>query len=388
MRYFYTTTNWLVFMNWIPSSAALNKFSLIVLILWSSWASAQLLPLSPKATVSVLTCATGNASYSLFGHTALRISDPNQSLDVVYNYGAFDFSTPNFVAQFAKGDLQYFVVAHSYLDFINQYQYEERSVYEQKLRIALPLKQHLFDQLNHTLQSEERFYTYKFIDKNCTTMVVDLLNDALGSKVITKTKASDSTYRSVLFPYFNHHFYEQLGTSIIFGTKVDEKATTLFLPFDLLESLTSAKFHNQALSEPVASLLTVTPSIPNSWWNNAYTYGAFLLVLVFWRKRSVMLTFLTLMGILGLFFLFMGCYSLHPELANNYNVLLFNPALLLLVFFVFQKNKKATQWLVYINWGCFLLYTILLVNKAPFLFLFPLIGVTSFLVYRIHQNNK
>uniref|UniRef100_UPI00261C8AA2 lipoprotein N-acyltransferase Lnb domain-containing protein n=1 Tax=Flavobacterium sp. TaxID=239 RepID=UPI00261C8AA2 len=116
-------------MNWIPSSSVLNKFSLFIVILWSSWASAQLLPLSPKATVSVLTCATGNESYSLFGHTALRISDPSQSLDVVYNYGEFDFSTPNFVAKFAKGDLQYLVIAHAYLDFINQSQYEGRSVY-------------------------------------------------------------------------------------------------------------------------------------------------------------------------------------------------------------------------------------------------------------------
>lgn len=375
-------------MKWIPSSAVLNKFSLFVVILWSSWTSAQLLPLSPKATVSVLTCATGNESYSLFGHTALRISDPSQSLDVVYNYGAFDFSTPNFVAKFAKGDLQYFVIAHAYLDFINQYQYEGRSVYEQKLRISTPLKQRLFDQLNQTLQSEDRFYTYKFIDKNCTTMIVDLLNNALGDQVITKTNATDTTYRSVLFPYFNHHFYEQLGTSIIFGTKVDEKATTLFLPFELLESLKVTKFKQQALSEPVVSLLTITPITPHSWWNNAYTYGAFLLLLAFWKKRSVTLAFLTLMGILGLFFLFMGCYSLHPELANNYNALLFNPLLLLLVFFVVQKNKKATQWLAYVIWGCFLIYTIILLTKAPFLFLLPLTGITSFLVYRIQRGTK
>ncbi|MCZ8229320.1 DUF4105 domain-containing protein [Flavobacterium sp.] len=375
-------------MNWIPSSSVLNKFSLFVVILWSSWTSAQLLPLSPKATVSVLTCATGNESYSLFGHTALRISDPSQSLDVVYNYGAFDFLTPNFVAKFAKGDLQYFVIAHSYLDFINQYQYEGRSVYEQKLRISTPLKQRLFDHLNHTLQSEERFYTYKFIDKNCTTMVVDLLNNVLGDKVITKANATDATYRSVLFPYFDHHFYEQLGTSIIFGTKVDEKATTLFLPFELLESLKVTKFKQQDLSEPVVSLLTIAPITPHSWWNNAYTYGAFLLLLVFWNKRNVTLAFLTLMGILGLFFLFMGYYSLHPELANNYNVLLFNPVLLLLVFFVIQKNKKAMQWLAYVIWGCFLIYTIILLNKAPFLFLLPLIGITYFLVYRIQQGTK
>lgn len=385
MRYFYTATNWLVFMTRTSAATAFNNFLLLVFFLWSLSTSAQLLPLSPKATVSVLTCATGNESYSLFGHTALRISDPSQGLDVVYNYGAFDFSTPNFVAKFAKGDLDYFVVAHSYLDFISQYQYEGRSVYEQKLHLALPVKQRLLNRLNNTLQTEERFYTYKFIDKNCTTMVVDLLNEVLGTKVITKTKATDMTYRSVLFPYFKHHFYEQLGTSIIFGTKVDEKATTLFLPFDLLESLKVTKYQNKNLSEPVVSLLTVAPITARSWWNNAYTYGALLVLLVFWKKRSVALAFLTLMGVLGVFFLFMGWYSLHPELANNYNVLLFNPALLLLVFFVRQKNKKATQWLIYFTWACLLMYTLLLINKAPFWLLLPLLGVSSIVTYRIYK---
>lgn len=369
--------------------ARLSKINLSVLIFLSSIVvSAQLAPLSPKATVSVLTCATGNESYSLFGHTAVRIADPEQFLDIVYNYGAFDFSTPNFVAKFAKGDLQYFVVADSFSEFIGRYQYEGRSVYEQKLRLSLPLKQQLFDQLNKTLQSEERFYTYKFIDRNCTTMVVDLLNQTIGTKAITKKDATKKTYREVLFPYFKNHFYEQLGTSSIFGTKVDQKATTLFLPFDLLESLKITKYKNEPLSEPVVSLLTVAPTTPHSWWNNAYTYGAFLLLLVFWKKRSVGLLFLTVMGILGLFFLFMGWYSLHPELANNYNVLLFNPTLLVLVFFVLQKNIKAIKWISYVNWGCFLLYTIVLINKAPFWFLLPLIGVTSFVIYRINKENR
>ena len=369
--------------------ARLSKINLSVLIFLSSIVvSAQLAPLSPKATVSVLTCATGNESYSLFGHTAVRIADPEQFLDVVYNYGAFDFSTPNFVAKFAKGDLQYFVVADSFSEFIGRYQYEGRSVYEQKLRLSLPLKQQLFDQLNKTLQSEERFYTYKFIDRNCTTMVVDLLNQTIGTKAITKKDATKKTNREVLFPYFKNHFYEQLGTSSIFGTKVDQKATTLFLPFDLLESLKITKYKNEPLSEPVVSLLTVAPTTPHSWWNNAYTYGAFLLLLVFWKKRSVGLLFLTVMSILGLFFLFMGWYSLHPELANNYNVLLFNPTLLVLVFFVLQKNIKAIKWLSYVNWVCFLLYTIVLINKAPFWFLLPLIGVTSLVVYRINKENR
>lgn len=366
----------------------LHKTALFLLFTWSALASEQLLPLSPKATVSVLTCATGNESYSLFGHTALRINDPEQFFDVVYNYGAFDFSTPNFVAKFAKGDLQYFVVASSYSDFINQYQYEGRSVYEQKLRLHPSMKQRLLERLQTTLQTEERFYTYKFIDRNCTTMVVDLLKETLGEKIIVKSKLTHTSYRSVLFPYFHQHFYEQLGTSIIFGNKVDQKASTIFLPFELLENLKTSHFQNQKVAFPVQTLLSITPTALYSWWNNAYTYGALLVLLVFWKNRKLILSFLIFMGILGLFFLFMSMYSLHPELANNYNILLFNPALLLMVFFSIRKNQKAIRFLAYFHWVCFAGYTILIVNKAHFLLLLPLIGASSVLVYRLLVKNK
>ena len=81
----------------------------------------------------MLTCGTGNEVYALFGHTAIRITDTPNGIDVVYNYGAFDFSTSNFALKFVKGNLQYFAVANSYNDFIANYTYEKRSVYEQEL---------------------------------------------------------------------------------------------------------------------------------------------------------------------------------------------------------------------------------------------------------------
>ena len=69
-------------------------------------AKSQTLQLSENAQVSVLTCGNGNELYSLFGHTAVRIFDPQTNIDIVYNYGAFDFATPNLDARFSKGDLK------------------------------------------------------------------------------------------------------------------------------------------------------------------------------------------------------------------------------------------------------------------------------------------
>ncbi|HRA73765.1 MAG TPA: DUF4105 domain-containing protein, partial [Flavobacterium sp.] len=204
------------------SSSSLKKIFLFLFLIGTLSSFGQNIILSENARASVITCDTGNESYSLFGHTAIRITDSENNLDVVYNYGAFDFRTPNFVAKFAKGDLQYFAVANTFSDFMGQYTYEQRSVFEQELILPLAYKQKLFDNLTAVLASSESYYTYKFIDKNCTSMVVDILNKTLESKVITKDFDTDKTYRSILFPYFDNFFYEKLGTSIIFGTKVDD----------------------------------------------------------------------------------------------------------------------------------------------------------------------
>ena len=128
------------------NSSFIKKISFIILLsLTINYSFSQNIILSNQAQVSVLTCGTGNESYSLFGHTAVRVSDPKNFIDVVYNYGAFDFGTPNFVLKFIKGDLQYFAIAHSYTDFINDYIYEKRSVYQQELQISKELKQKLFE---------------------------------------------------------------------------------------------------------------------------------------------------------------------------------------------------------------------------------------------------
>lgn len=348
----------------------------------------QNIQLSKDATVSVITCGLGNESYSLFGHTAIRIKDEANFVDAVYNYGAFDFNTPNFVPKFAKGDLQYFAVVHPFTDFISQYTYENRSVDEQELNIPLALKQKLFENLNTSLASGDSHYTYKFIDKNCTSMAIDIINKTLGSTVITKKTDTNLSYRSILYPYFNHHFYEKLGTSIIFGSKVDQLGTKLFLPLELQKSLKLIQYKNQHLAPKNKTLLHFEESHPSSWWNNIYSYLILIALFVIWNKKSIHLAYFTLMGILGLFFLFMGFYSNHLELANNYNVLLFNPALLILVFFYSKQNKLWTYRLALFNLFSLLIYLVFLFNKAHLLIVLPLIVTSVYFLVQITLKNK
>jgi hypothetical protein len=361
----------------------LKKTFFFALLISSVIGFGQNIILSKHAQVSVITCDTGNESYSLFGHTAIRIADTDSNLDVVYNYGAFDFATPNFVAKFAKGDLQYFAVANTFSDFMGQYTYERRSVFEQELIIPLAYKQKLFDNLTAVLSSNESYYTYKFIDRNCTSMVVEMLNKTLGSKVIFKKSDTDKTYRTILYPHFDNFFYQKLGTSVIFGKKVDESGTRIFLPFELLKSLEQTQFENHPISRESKTLLEFKKEAPSSWWDNFYTFAFLLSFIIVINKKSIDLFYLSVMGLLGLFFGFMGFYSSHQELAYNYNILLFNPFLLVLLYFHYTKNKKWIVNLSLVNILFLFIYIIFMLNKIHLLIVVPLILTSLVLLIKI-----
>ena len=361
----------------------LKFFSTILLSLcYAISANAREIVLSEGAKVSILTCGTGNEVYSLFGHTAIRIKDLANNLDIVYNYGAFDFGAPNFTARFTKGNLQYFVTTENFTDFLEQYHFEKRSVYEQELDMPSIKKQALFDRLNAVLISNERFYTYKFIDRNCTNMAVDIVNETLGGEVIVKTSSIELSYRETLYPYFDGHLYEQLGTSIIFGTKVDEKATRLFLPIEFQKSLQKAKYNGKPLSDSGTLLMAYKNKGQFSWFNNWYTYIVLLIVVIVVNKNIISFIYLGILGFIGLFFTIAGWYSEHVELANNYNALLFNPLILLLLFFHFRKHDKLV---VGISLFCILAvaaYLVVIMDKIHLLIVTPIVITNLILFWR------
>ena len=361
----------------------LKLFLLFFTLISLANAKSQTLQLSENAQVSVLTCGNGNELYSLFGHTAVRIFDPQTNIDIVYNYGAFDFATPNFVVRFSKGDLQYFVTSSSFEDFLYSYEYEERSVVEQNIALSASQKQQLFDKLSATLLSNDRFYTYKFIDRNCTTMVVDLLNGIVGKNILKKVDPDDSTYRDVLYPYFDNHFYEQLGTSIIFGTKVDHYAEKVFLPVELFNSVHKATIDNEPLEKSSRTWLKYdNEQVPTSWWNNIYTYLTALVLLVVFNKNGANMLFFLITGLIGTFFLFAGFYSFHGELANNYNALLFNPALLLVVLFFYTKQDLWFYKSAIFCVASIAVYLLFMIGKVYFLIVLPLVVSMTIILIR------
>ncbi len=341
--------------------------------------------LSKKATVSILTCGRGNELYTTFGHTAIRIKDSINNLDVVYNYGAFDFRTENFYLKFVKGNLQYFINASSYEDFMFEYQSEKREVVEQTLTFSLVKKQELFDLLNASLFSEERSYTYKFIDKNCTSMTVDKINKIIGTELIKKVDDKSISYRELLYPYFENHFYYKLGINIIFGAKTDCKAEKLFLPVELMHSLNKAKIDGKPLvtkTETIVKGAELDSSF--SFVNSIYFIITLLILIAITNKKPIFLTYLFIAGLFGLFISLVGFYSLHKEVLWNYNALLFNPLFLILPFLRSEWFRKITI----VCLTMIVIYIVIMITKPHLWMMMPFIIANSYMLFKLLKKAK
>ena len=298
----------------------------------------------------------------------------------------FDFREGNFYLKFVKGDLQYFVAACSYQDFIYEYQSENREVIEQTLNFTLQKKQELFDLLNSSLFSDERFYTYKFIDRNCTTKVVEKINKIIGTPLIQKIDNKSISYREVLYPYFENHFWYKLGINIVFGAKTDAKAEKLFLPIELLHSLDKTVVNGKPLVEKKETIVEeIKQKSSFSFINSIYFISLILLIILLLNNKYITKIYLFISGFLGIFISLLGLYSLHHELLWNYNALLFNPLFLILVF---SKNKKLNKNLLILCAISLGIYLVIMLLKPHIMLMMPFIITASVILWKEFKKNK
>ncbi len=363
----------------------IKKIFLVFVFLLTQIGFSQLTPITTATKISLLTVGTSNEAHSLYGHTAIRINDVSTNFDYIYNYGMFDFSTKNFVLKFVKGDMKYFAAAYPYQDFEYSYRVENRSIYEQVLNLTLEEKQKLFEKLNISLSPESKFYTYKFIDRNCTTKVADVLNEVLDRKPILKENLDENkTYRDVLFPYAAHEFYQKLGINIIFGTKVDQTASKIFLPFDLYENVKKTQYHNKPLVTESKTLFKATKNdLGFSFLDSIYSLVFVLFLIVIFNSKVINIIYFSLLGLLGIFFSLVGFYSFHQEISWNYNVLLFNPFYLILVYFIIKNNPKWIMNTTIFCMSCIGIYLLYMLNKIHLLIVMPFIFANLVLLFRL-----
>lgn len=336
-------------------------------------ANAQQKDLTSNAEVSVLTCGTGDDLYALFGHTALRFKDKSQGIDLVFNYGMFDFDTDNFYLKFIKGDLQYYLAIDQYAEFVNYYSYKDRSITEQKLNLTFEEKKDIWLTVWSQYQSDEKFYHYKFIENNCTTKVVDLLNDYSSYKIETNFESNNKTYREILNSYLQLQYLPQLGINMVFGKKVDKQNALLFLPEQFLAGIEKTNKLQLEKKEVYKTRADRNNAFQISKW---VFFVVVLLLSVFSKNLTLRRIYFTIVGVLGLLILFLQLYSQHMELLSNPFVGVYNP-LYLLFLFSFRKKKFVLNSLTAVS-----IASLFLLSFESFVILLPLILLHFIFIYQ------
>lgn len=220
----------------------LRTYGLCVCLTLCLWTQAH--ELGEGARISLLTCTPGEALYERYGHTALRIYDPETDLDIIFNYGIFDFEVDHFYWKFVKGETWYELGMSSTARFVYSYEREHRPVYEQVLQLTPAQRNAIVAALVNNYRPENRKYLYNFVFDNCATRPYVLITNALRDSIRSDYSGyTGQTYRSFIRHYTGGLTWSNAGINLLFGPRADRPMNSderLFLPEELMYYLQSA----------------------------------------------------------------------------------------------------------------------------------------------------
>ncbi|MDR2951182.1 MAG: DUF4105 domain-containing protein [Prevotella sp.] len=315
--------------------------------------------LSDTAQISLLTSsAWEEAVYALYGHTAIRVCDTTRNLDIVFNYGLFDFNSSNFVFRFVKGDTNYMVGAVQYKYYIEEYRERGVGVTEQIFNLSLKEKQDILDALINNTLPENRVYLYNFFYDNCATRPRDIIEKYVHGEIEYTPTNKSQTYRDLVWECVSIQPWTQFGIDLIIGADADKIISDRqkdFLPYYLMKAYEGSKVKSAdgtvrdfILKEN--RLLTPVESPDKDSHILPLYAGCILLVvtvllsLVVWKKKwfalgKVFDTILFIIaGLAGCVIFFLMFFSIHPCVNPNWNIIWLNPLQLIVAFLFFVKS--------------------------------------------------
>lgn len=333
-----------------------RRFLLIAIIFLSAVLNLKS-QIADSADVYLLTCAPGTETYSIYGHTALRIAIRGTGFDRVYNWGIFDFTTPHFAYRFAKGKLDYMLGAYDYTDFLNEYVTEERSVWSQKINLTTADKKRLFLLINENLKPENIKYRYNFFYDNCSTRVRDILEKSISDSIDCQVPQEKVTFRQLIDQFQGVMPWIDLGADMLLGLQADRKASAreeMFLPLYLKSNMSEWKVIRNNISVKLLDAPQTVVDFPKAevkknhhFITQMVFYAALVLVILITYvlgfpllKKGTDLLVYSAYSVLALLLIFTNLFSEHDALHYNLLILAFNPLLPFLLISLL-RGKKA-----------------------------------------------
>lgn len=315
--------------------------------------------LSDEAQVSLITILPGDAIYSLWGHSAIRVRDPAQGIDLAYNYGTFDFRNPlSFVATFAYGKLDYHLSVHSYptAAYVSWTQ-QERTVIEQILLLSVSQRNRLYQYLRTNALPENRVYRYNFLFDNCSTRVRDAFERVLGDSIrFAADREHVQTFRQLISPYAAGRPILRFVMNLGMGLPADHTVTSreqMFLPTELSMAFGEASLAVMETEYPLVArtdTVYVAPERPAAWpWALILGWLLFIAGGAVTASRRVLpgrifdSALFGVTGLAGLLIVFLWFFSLHDITQGNLNIFWAWPTHLAVAWHVARGQTK--HWL-------------------------------------------
>lgn len=335
--------------------------------------------LSEEAQISLLTAAPSDEEvFTLYGHSAIRVNDPVNKTDLVFNYGIFNFNQPNFLLRFTLGKTDYILGVNKFEDYFIEYQMRGSEVTEQVLNLTAGQKQHIWEFLLWNALPQNRTYRYNFFFNNCATRPRDIIEKAAGGEVQYAVKEKTDSFRDLISYCTHNHSWYTFGCDLVLGAPTDRIATSreaMFLPAYLKEGVEKAIVIDENGKEKplVSSSSILVEGSAEETTDTLFTpmVAGMLLLLVtigitcveyYKRKwfRAVDIILFGMAGLCGCMICFLWFISEHPCVNDNWNLIWLNPLqLVAVVLFSVKKWKNGGYYYHFIN---FAVLTLLLIG--------------------------
>jgi hypothetical protein len=358
-------------------------FLLISFFPFASTAQLREFLLSDSAYISLLTCGPiDNMAYTVYGHSALRINDQANGIDYVYNYGIFDFSSPNFIYRFTKGELNYKLGVNRFADFLEEYSERKSGITEQILNLTKTEKQKMLDALLINYLPENRVYLYNFLFDNCSTRPRILVEKNISGTIKYSEILPQTTFRTIIHQCNKNHRWLTFGIDLALGAPLDSpigQNLQMFIPDNLMQVFGEAKIiqadgSQRNLVSETRKLAPNYPVIERPLDSNplviTWLFFVFVLLISLWelgcKKHFRIFDFILFVvyGLTGCLIFFLSFISIHPAVFPNFSIIWAHPLHLVFAVALFiGPLKKTVKYGMLVNgiilllfmlgWKCF-----------------------------------
>tara|TARA_B100000678_G_scaffold29253_2_gene21720 strand:- start:6572 stop:7732 length:1161 start_codon:yes stop_codon:yes gene_type:complete len=302
--------------------------------------------------ISILSIGEGPSLVDAFGHTAIRIKDAELKNDVVFNFGVYDFNSPNFYSNFVKGRPEYKLGIQNYNNLIQNYIRQKRYIVEHQLNLDQNSIKIIIDLLVEKLN--DPYYIYDYFRDNCTTRAADIVIDKTNNKFKDEKLESETvfSFRNLIHEKINENSWAALGIDLCLGAIIDKKINTretFFLPENLMNylDLFEADIIKRNIIYSPESKISYQENLPSPLLVNLILSLIIVAVTIFnfkrnkWNKSLDILIFL-ISGSIGILIIFLWFFSNHFAGAQNFNLLWAFPFNFTLIFAIYKT--KIPNW--------------------------------------------